>query len=107
MKRRTFLRGGLAGTALAFSPAKSADREAGADKSATAPVKPFEFEETPIAELQEAMRSGRHTSRTITEAYLARIQEVDKQGPSLNSVIELNPDAIAIAENLDNERKAG
>ena len=107
MKRRTFLRGGLAGTALAFSPAKSADREAGADKPATAPVKPFEFEETPITELQEAMRSGRHTSRTITEAYLARIQQVDKQGPSLNSVIELNPDAIAIAENLDDERKAG
>ena len=106
MKRRTFLRGGLAGTALAFSPAKSADREAGKDK-ATAPVKSFEFEETSIAELREAMHSGRHTSRTITAAYLERIQEVDKQGPSLNSVIELNPDALAIAENLDNERKAG
>jgi amidase len=106
MKRRTFLRGGLAGTALAFSPAKSAERDAGKDK-ATAPVKSFEFEETPIAELQEAMRSGRHTSRSITAAYLERIQEVDTQGPSLNSVIELNPDALAIAENLDKERKAG
>ncbi|HZE14051.1 MAG TPA: amidase [Chthoniobacterales bacterium] len=70
-------------------------------------MKPFEFEETPISELQEAMRSGRHTSRGITEAYLARIQEVDKQGPALNSVIELNPDAVAIAEHLDDERKAG
>jgi amidase len=108
MKRRTFLRGGLAGTALAFSPAKSADRESERNKPATiTPVKPFEFEEMPITELQEAMRSGRHRSRTITEAYLARIQEVDKQGPALNSVIELNPDAIALAEKLDDERKAG
>jgi amidase len=75
--------------------------------SAAAPIKPFEFEETTIADLQEAMRSGRHTARSITQAYLERIQEVDKQGPSLNSVIELNPDALAMAENLDSERKAG
>jgi amidase len=71
------------------------------------PVKPFEFEETTIAELQEAMRSGRHTARRITQAYLERIQDVDKQGASLNSIIELNPDALAMAENLDNERRAG
>jgi amidase len=71
------------------------------------PVKPFEFEETTIAELQEAMRSGRHTARSITQAYLERIQDVDKQGASLNSIIELNPDALAMAENLDNERRAG
>src|SRR5205814_7701556 len=60
-----------------------------------------------IAQLQEAMRSGKHTSRSIAEAYLARIQDVDKQGASLNSVIELNPDALAIAEDLDKERQAG
>ena len=81
------------------------------DKDATsagaAPVKPFEFEETTIAELQEAMRSGRHTARSLAEAYLARIQDVDKQGATLNSVIELNPDALAIADDLDRERKAG
>jgi amidase len=71
------------------------------------PVKPFEFEETTIAELQEAMRSGRHTARSIAQTYLERIQDVDKQGALLNSVIELNPDALAIAENLDNERRAG
>jgi amidase len=71
------------------------------------PVKPFEFEETTIAELQEAMRSGRHTARSITQAYLERIQDVDKQRASLNSIIELNPDALAMAENLDNERRAG
>ncbi|HEV2804689.1 MAG TPA: amidase [Chthoniobacterales bacterium] len=75
--------------------------------STAAPVSPFEFEEKTIAELQEAMRTGKHTARSITESYLARIQDVDKQGPALNSVIELNPDALAMAENLDNERKAG
>ncbi len=77
------------------------------DKDSAAPVKPFEFEETTIAELQEAMRSGRHSARSITQAYLERIQDVDKQGALLNSVIELNPDALAMAEGLDKERNAG
>src|SRR5436190_895650 len=111
MKRRTFLRTGLASTAAALSPALGGHAMAQTVKdmtaSAAAPVKPFEFEETTIAQLQEAMRSGKHTARSITEAYLGRIQDVDKQGASLNSIIELNPDAIAIAEDLDKERKAG
>jgi amidase len=117
MKRRTFLRAGLAGAALAVvSPAlgatpngrdgKGSDGANGVAAAAVA-VKSFEFEETTIAELQEAMRSGKHTSRSITKAYLERIDEVDKQGASLNSVIELNPDALSIAETLDRERKAG
>ncbi|HEY2140121.1 MAG TPA: amidase [Chthoniobacterales bacterium] len=111
MRRRTFLRAGLASTAMVLSPRLSAGGEEKKGKATTgasaAPANPFEFEETTFAELQEAMRSGRHTARTITQAYLDRIQEVDKQGPALNSVIELNPDALAIADKLDNERKAG
>jgi amidase len=111
MKRRTFLRGSLAGAALAVSPALRSQpqdkTDEGATAAAAAPHKPFEFEESTIAELQEAMRSGHHTSRTITEAYLGRIQDVDKQSALLNAVIESNPDALAIADNLDNERKAG
>ena len=111
MKRRTFLRAGLASTAFALSPARGAHREEQADKDSSrasaVPVKPFEFEEATIAELQEAMRSGRHTARSIAQTYLERIQDVDKQGALLNSIIELNPDAVAIAENLDNERRAG
>lgn len=111
MRRRTFLRTGLASTAFALSPALGthAMEQTGKDQTtpAAAPVKPFEFEETTIVELQEAMRSGKHTSRSITEAYLARIQDVDKQGASLNSVIEINPEALAMADDLDNERKAG
>src|SRR6476659_8176903 len=108
MKRRTLLRAGLAGTALSLSPAMGAYGEA-VDKAtpSAAPVKPFEFEETTIADLQEAMRSGRHTARSIAEAYVERIRNVDKEGPAVNSVIELNPDAIAIADKLDQERRAG
>ncbi|MEY2501076.1 MAG: amidase [Verrucomicrobiota bacterium] len=105
------MRAGLASTAMVFSPAAGSalaqQKDKGNSDASTAPVKAFEFEETTIAELQEAMRSGRHTSRSITQAYLERIQEVDKQGPALNSVIELNPDALAMAEKLDDERKAG
>src|SRR6478672_8408535 len=107
MRRRTFLRTGLASTAFALSPALGTHAMEQTGKDQTAPVKPFEFEETTIAELQDAMRAGKHTSRSIAEAYVARIEDVDKQGAVLNSVIELNPDALAIADDLDKERKAG
>src|SRR3712207_3069769 len=53
------------------------------------------------------MRSGARTARSIAERYLARIEEVDRRGPAVNSVIELNPDALAIAEARDAERGAG
>jgi amidase len=68
-------------------------------------VSSFEFEEITIADLQDAMKSGKHTARSIAESYLERISQIDKQGPAINSVIELNPDALAIAEVLDKERK--
>jgi amidase len=68
-------------------------------------VNSFELEETTVAELQESMKSGKLTARSITEQYLARIAEVDKQGPRVNSVIELNPEAPSIADALDAERK--
>ncbi len=60
-----------------------------------------------IAELQEKMESGELTSRRLAELYLGRIEAVDKSGPYINSVIELNPDALEIADTLDAERKAG
>src|SRR5512138_1268520 len=60
-----------------------------------------------ITELQEKMESGELTSRRLAELYLARIEAVDKSGPYINSVIELNPDALQIADALDDERKAG
>jgi len=60
-----------------------------------------------IAELQEKMESGELSARQIAELYLKRIEEVDKGGPFLNSIIEMNPDALEIADTLDAERKAG
>jgi amidase len=68
---------------------------------------PFELEEISIAELQAGLASGKYTARALTERYLARIQALDHTGPlPLRSVIELNPDALAIADALDAERKA-
>ena len=69
-------------------------------------VRPFELDETTISSLQDAMKSGRLTSHSITEKYLARIEELDHRGPTLHSVIEVNPDALSIASELDRERKA-
>jgi amidase len=68
-------------------------------------VAAFELDEVTITDLQEAMKSGKYTARSIAEKYLARIQQIDKQGPAINAVIELNPDALAIADALDKERK--
>jgi amidase len=67
---------------------------------------PFQLEETTIVELQVAMASGQLTARQIVELYLERIHEIDKQAPKINSILEINPDALEIAEALDQERKA-
>jgi amidase len=67
-----------------------------------ADVFPFE---APIAELQERMTMGRVTARQITDAFLQRIDEIDRRGPELRSIIEINPDARSIADALDRERR--
>jgi amidase len=103
--RRTFLQTSLAGGLGALVlPALSAAREAGAPPLAPG-IKPSELDEITIAELQQGVSSGKCTARSVTEQYLSRIEQIDKQGPSINSVIEVNPDALAIAEALDKERK--
>src|SRR5579863_917506 len=61
-------------------------------------VRAFELDELPIAELQEGMKSGKFTARSLVEGYLQRIEEIDSLGPALNAVIELNPDALSIAD---------
>ncbi|HKQ90046.1 MAG TPA: amidase [Blastocatellia bacterium] len=72
----------------------------------TPTVGSFELDEKTIAELQEAMKSGGMTARSIADKYLSRIAAIDKQGPRLNSVIEINPEALAAADLLDAERKS-
>jgi amidase len=106
MSRRELLRASVAG-GIAVAAGATVGVRRGAAETAAAVVPAFELEETTITELQAAMKSGRHTARSLTEAYLARIEAVDQRGPALTSVIEVNPDALAIAEALDAERKAG
>jgi amidase len=67
----------------------------------------FELEEMTIAQLQDAMASGRYTSRRLVELYSERIEAIDRKGPALRAIIEMNPDALTIADRLDGERKAG
>src|SRR5262245_11634537 len=69
-------------------------------------AKPFELEEATITDLQEKMQSGQYTSRSITQMYLERIESINEKGPALLAVLETNPDALAIAEQLDAERKS-
>lgn len=66
----------------------------------------FDLEEATIGILQQRMQSGAESARSLTEKYLARIQALDRQGPALHSIIETNPDALAIADRLDDERRA-
>ncbi len=64
----------------------------------------FDLEEATLTDLQVGFGSGKYTARTVAEWYLARIDSLDKKGPKVNSVIELNPDALSIADELDRER---
>ncbi len=70
-------------------------------------VPAFAYAELTVVQLQAMMTKGTLTSRALTSAYLARIAAIDAAGPSLHSVIEKNPDALAIADRMDSERKAG
>ncbi len=94
--RRRFLQAGLLGCAAAATAAEPAAPPA---------AKPFDLEELGIAELQDGMKSGKYNARSLVERYRARIDEIDKQGPAVNAVIELNPEALEIADALDKERK--
>src|ERR1700722_15599517 len=107
--RRSFLQSGIASGAVALYPALGAARTF--SPPAQTPmhalnVKPFELDEITISDLQDGMKSGKFTARSLVEKYQARIAEIDKQGPAINSIIQLNPDALAIADALDQERKA-
>jgi amidase len=108
MNRRNFLRAGsLTGFSLSalsfesfFSPAtrRTAGFVADAD---------FPLLEATIDQLQAGMTSGEYSSVSITKLYLKRIDSIDRKGPALNSIIEINPDALSIAAAMDAERKAG
>jgi amidase len=106
MKRRKFLETSALGCALAIAqPASAIAARSSSPEHLVSPPKEFELEELTISELQDGMKSGRFTARSLVKKYLERIDEIDKNGPAMNSVIEINPDAVSIAEALDRERK--
>ena len=72
--------------------------------SVAQPAEPFQFDETSVVQLQAEMAAGRLTARAVTEHYLQRIAELDLKGPNLHSIIETNPEAMQLAEELDRER---
>lgn len=75
--------------------------------AANQPNSPFQFEEWTIAQIQEGYDQKTLTVEAVIKAYLKRIEEVDQAGPQVNSVIQLNPDAIQIAQALDKELQEG
>jgi amidase len=108
ISRRSFLKAsGTAGAAGALASAGTVAGAAGAMAATDHDVPSFPFEEATIAELQAAMASGRLSSGRLTHAYLRRIRQIDLSGIQLNSVIEVNPDALDIARELDAERRQG
>ena len=112
LDRRTLFRyGAIGGSAAVIGPsigrAASAHAVESDQTAQPAGVAPFALEEATIAELQRKMGSGEESSRSLTEKYLARIAALERKGPELRSVLEVNPDVLTIAEKLDAERKAG
>jgi amidase len=105
--RRTLFRYGAATGILAAMPAgHSAPASPHSPDPPSVPA--FDLEELTVAELQKRIESGAESARSLAEKYLARIEQLDRRGPLfLRSVLETNPDALAIAEKLDQERKAG
>ena len=106
--RRVFLQQGLAGGFLtAMAPLMRVEvLEAHKPPEGLREAPEFGLEEATIRELQDGMKSGKYTARGIAESYLERIAALDKRGPAVNSVIEVNPDALALAEASDKERKS-
>src|SRR5262249_30390606 len=96
MRRLCLLLMILAGIGLAASRSEIAGQET---------LAAFPLEEATVGQLQDWMSAGRYSARQISELYLKRIEEIDRRGPTLRSVIEINPDALNIADRLDSERR--
>lgn len=107
MKRRSFLRLTATGCAALALPAIGANHPRVKNSSAPKDSAGFELHEVTISELQKGMNSGRYTATSLARTYLERIERIDRQGPALRAVLELNPDALKVARELDRERKSG
>ena len=112
VSRRAFVGAALAtGAAAAASslplPAIAAERRVAESRVAERRPPAFALDEATIADLQRMIAAGQQTSRSLCEAYLARVAEIDRAGPTLRAVLEVNPEALAIADAMDAERRAG
>ena len=106
LSRRAFVHASaVGGLAAALPVASPQPRRTGG--FAARRTQDVELAEATVADLQDHMRAGRLTAASLAAAYFQRIEAMDRAGPTLRSVIELNPEAIAIAERLDGERRAG
>ncbi len=106
LTRRAFIGTTLAGGALAAADVAPLRAVAGRAAALRRQEPQFELEELTVAQLQEGLRSGRWTARSLVEQYLARLHALDQRGPELRVLIEENPDALTIADQLDQERRS-
>jgi amidase len=108
MTRRDFVQLAASGSArpLIATPAVAVAARPNRERSRPSRKPAFRWEEANISDLEAAMKSGKATAVTLAQAYLRRIEELDRGGPAFKSVLEVNPDALTIARALDDERKA-
>ncbi|WP_461453280.1 amidase [Mucilaginibacter sp.] len=108
MHRRSFLKTGtIAGVSLSAISLNAVGAPNQIKPENELSLIDFELDEATVTSLQQDMKSGKYTSRTITQLYLKRIAAIDKSGPKLNAIISLNPDALHTAEQMDKERAEG
>jgi amidase len=109
MNRRDFIRAGVASgaavSALGCDPAE--DVQSVSESGTPFSIPEFRLEELTIEDLGGGLSSGDWTCRALTEMYLERIEALDRRGPSLYSILEVNPDALSIADGLDRELRGG
>jgi amidase len=105
--RRRFIEASVAGSVgiAAARLAGAETRAAAGEPSNPAPPPPFDLEEATIPDLQKKMQAGEESARSIAAKYLSRIRELDRSGPELRAVLEVNPEAEAVAAALDAERR--
>lgn len=108
MNRRDFLQLAALSTAQVLTAGPALAGSSRETRPAPLPfhIKPFDLEECSIADLQAAMASGKETAVSLAKKYLRRIEAMNRTGPTLRAVLEVNPDALAIARALDHERGA-
>ena len=108
MKRRSFIQSAALGSAaFAAAPLTGCQPQPQQGDAPSRFEDEFELKEITVEGLQELLGNGTYGSRQIVELYQKRIEAIDKSGPALNSVIEMNPEALSIADQLDKERQEG